>query len=117
METDNIKRMITKKGCLVKSLYFIFYDFIMERKDIYFNDFFDENTAVLLSNNLTIGFLNKLLNNLPYYSEKIRLSQRSLNRASKDLVTMKHIDYSVLPKTGEYDIDFIEELLLMDFLP
>lgn len=116
MVTDNIKKMITKKGCLVKLLYFTFYDYIMERKKYFFNDFFDEDTVVLLSNNLTIGFLNELLNNLSYYSEKIYLPQRSLNRASKDLATLEHIDYSILPKTGEYDIDFIENLLLMDFL-
>ena len=63
-----------------------------------------------------LNSLNELLNNLSYYSEKIYLPQRSLNRASKDLATLEHIDYSILPKTGEYDIDFIENLLLMDFL-
>ena len=117
MITDNIKKKITKKGCIVKLLYFTFYDYIMKNKDLYFNAFFDEDTAVLLSNNLTIEFLNEIFNNLTYYSEKIHIPQRSLERARKDLETMKYIDYSVLPKTDEFDVKFVEKLLLADYLP
>ncbi len=102
MTTDEIIRMIEKRGKMVKDVFFPMYIVLVEK---YYDDIDSvniNNSLMEVCYNATRTVIERIINNQSYYAEIIYLSQRSLERARKDLATMPRLDYS--------DIDNAEHL-------
>lgn len=102
MTTDEILNMIIKKGKMVQDVFYPMYILLVEK-------YYDEIDSVNINDSLievcynaTRTVIERIINNQSYYADKIYLSQRSLERARKDLETMPILEYS--------DIDNAEHL-------
>jgi len=102
MTTDEIIHMIEKRGKMVKDVFYPMYIILVEK---YYDDIDSVNindSLMEVCYNATRTVIERIINNQSYYAEIIYLSQRSLERARKDLGTMPRLDYS--------DIDNAEHL-------
>lgn len=102
MPTDEILHVISKKGKMIQDVFYPIYISLVER---YYDEFDSVNineSLIEVCYNATRTVIERIINNQSYYANVIYLSQRSLERARKDLGTMPRLDYS--------DIDNAEHL-------
>ena len=87
---------------MIQDVFYPIYIILVER---YYDEFDSVNinaSLIEVCYNTTRIVIEQIINNQSYYADKIYLSQRSLERARKDLETMPRLDYS--------DIDNAEHL-------
>lgn len=94
MTTDEILDMIIRKGKMVQDVFYPMYILLVEK---YYDDIYSGNindSLIEVCYNATRTVIERIINNQSYYANEIYLSQRSLERARKDLGTMPRLDYS-----------------------
>ena len=107
MIAKEIQKEIDKKGCTIRNAYKTFFDRLL--KDEEETESFVDTVSVCCYD-ITVMFMEKILDNQSFYKEKLGLSHRNILRIEKDLQTMYLFDF---PKEFE-ELRQIEQSIVDD---
>lgn len=85
MIAEKIQKEIDKKGGAVRNTYKTIFDYLLENEEE--TESFVDKVSVCCYD-ITVMFMEKILDNQSFYKEKLGLSQRNVSRIEKDLETM-----------------------------
>lgn len=105
MTTGEILDMILKKGKMVQDVFFAMYIVLVETSYEVIDSLYVKNSLMEISYNATKTAIEHIYNNQSYFADKIYMSQRSLERARKDIETMSRLEY-----TDEDNADTLREI-------
>ena len=96
MTTNEIEKIIKTKGAVAKdtfnTLLKIYY--IDRTGTIHMPEYYDEDVIAEICYNVTIMFMNKLLENPDYFEKNYNIKERNRIRVRKDLETMELLKLS-----------------------
>ena len=108
MIAKEIQKEINKKGGAVRNAYKTFFDRLLEDSEMEKESLVE--IASICSYDITVLFMEKILNNQSFYKERLGLSHRNILRIEKDLQTMYLFDF---PKEFE-ELRQIEQYIVDD---